>query len=191
MSCRHEYVAALDPIAEVVAKASNPATRKSLDKAQRPLVHQYPAWHDNEYKQTPPVCISGSSQSDIGFAGACDGLDDAAASATKPTDERFELPTVEKLFGAVHSAITSGDAAANPLVRLQTARGNPTETGVPERNHHTFFGAILSVLSSHSECNCASVLISAERPDRYRLQVMSMGSGALPYQRPAANSVPL
>tara|TARA_Y100000814_G_scaffold236796_1_gene180917 strand:- start:369 stop:554 length:186 start_codon:yes stop_codon:yes gene_type:complete len=61
MSCRHEYVAALDPIAEVVAKASNPATRKSLDKAEGPLVHQYPAWHDNEYKQTPPVCIRGSN----------------------------------------------------------------------------------------------------------------------------------
>ena len=82
MSCRHENVAAVDPIAEVVAKASNPATRKSLDKVERPLVHQYPAWHDDEYKQTPPVCVSGSSQGDIGFAGARDGLDDAAASAT-------------------------------------------------------------------------------------------------------------
>ena len=86
-----------------------------------PLVHQSPAWHDDEYKQTPPVCVSGSSQSDIGFAGARDGLDDAAASATKPTDERFELPTVEKLVGAVHAAITSGDVVRDPLVRLQAA----------------------------------------------------------------------
>ena len=109
MSCRHEDVAAVDPIAEVVAKASNPATRESLGKVDGPLVHQYPAWHDDEYKQTPPVCVSGSSQSDIGFAGARDGLDDAAASATKPTDERFELPTVERLFGAVHAPTMSGD----------------------------------------------------------------------------------
>ena len=116
MSRRHENVAAVDPIAEVVAKASNPTTRKSLGKAEGPLVHQYPAWHDDEYEQTPPVCISGSGQSDIGFAGACDGLDDAAASATKPTDERFELPRVEKLFGAVHAAITSGDVVRDPTV---------------------------------------------------------------------------
>jgi hypothetical protein len=116
MSRRHENVAAVDPIAEVVAKASNPATRKSLGKVEGPLVHQYPAWHDDEYKQTPPVCVSGSSQSDIGFAGARDGLDDAAASATKPTDERFELPRVEKLFGAVHAAITSGDVVRDPTV---------------------------------------------------------------------------
>ena len=109
MSCRYENIAAVDFITEVVAKASYPATRKGLGKAEGPLVHQYPAWHDDEYKQTPPVCISGSSQSDIGFAGACDGLDDATAAATKPTDERFELPRVEKLFGAVHAAITSGD----------------------------------------------------------------------------------
>ena len=109
MSCRHEDVAAVDPIAEVVAKASNPASRKSLSKVNGPLVHQYPAWHDDEYKQTPPVCVSGSSQSDIGFAGARDSLDDAAASATKPAGERFELPTVEKLFGASHAVIMSGD----------------------------------------------------------------------------------
>ena len=111
MSCRHEDVAAVDPIAEVVAEASNPAIRKGLDKVERPLVHQYPAWHDDEYKQTPPVCVSGGGQSDIGFPGAGNSLDNAAASATKPTDERFELPTVEKLFGAVHSATTSRDFA--------------------------------------------------------------------------------
>ena len=116
MSCRYENIAAVDFITEVVAKASNPTTRKSLGKAEGPLVHQNPAWHDDEYKQTPPVCISGSSQSDIGFAGACAGLDDAAASATKPTDERFELPRVEKLFGAVHAAITSGDVVRDPAV---------------------------------------------------------------------------
>ena len=109
MSRRYENVAAGDLIIEVVAKASNPTTRKRLGKAEGPLVHQYPAWHDHEYKQTSPVSISRSCQSDIGLAGACDGLDDAAASATKPTDERFELPKVEKLFGAVHAAITSGD----------------------------------------------------------------------------------
>ena len=116
MSRCYENVAAVDLITEVVAKASNPRTRKSLSKAEGPLVHQYPAWHDDEYKQTPPVCISGSSQSDIGFAGACDGLDDAATSAMKPTDERFELPRVEKLFGAVHAAITSGDVVRDPTV---------------------------------------------------------------------------
>ena len=112
MSRRYEDVTAVDLITEVVAKASNPTTRKGLGKAEGPLVHQYPAWHDEEYKQTPPVCISGSSQSDIGFAGACDGLNDAAASATKPTDERF----VERLFGAVHAAITSGDVVRDPTV---------------------------------------------------------------------------
>ena len=116
MSRRYEDVTAVDLITEVVAKASNPTTRKGLGKAEGPLVHQYPAWHDEEYKQTPPVCISGSSQSDIGFAGACDGLNDAAASATKPTDERFELPMVERLFGAVHAAITSGDVVRDPTV---------------------------------------------------------------------------
>ena len=116
MSRRYEDVTAVDLITEVVAKASNPTTRKSLGKAEGPLVHQNPAWHDDEYKQTPPVCISGSSQSDIGFAGACDGLDDATAAATKPTDERFELPRVEKLFGAVHAAITSGDVVREPAV---------------------------------------------------------------------------
>ena len=116
MSRRYEDVTAVDLITEVVAKASNPTTRKGLGKAEGPLVHQYPAWHDEEYKQTPPVCINGSSQSDIGFAGACDGLNDAAASATKPTDERFELPMVERLFGAVHAAITSGDVVRDPTV---------------------------------------------------------------------------
>ena len=116
MSRRYEDVTAVDRITEVVAKASNPTTRKGLGKAEGPLVHQYPAWHDEEYKQTPPVCINGSSQSDIGFAGACDGLNDAAASATKPTDERFELPMVERLFGAVHAAITSGDVVRDPAV---------------------------------------------------------------------------
>jgi hypothetical protein len=116
VSRRYEDVTAVDLITEVVAKASNPTTRKGLGKAEGPLVHQYPAWHDEEYKQTPPVCISGSSQSDIGFAGACDGLNDAAASATKPTDERFELPMVERLFGAVHAAITSGDVVRDPTV---------------------------------------------------------------------------
>ena len=116
MSCRYENIAAVDFITEVVAKASNPTTRKSLGKAEGPLVHQYPAWHDDEYEQTPPVCISGSSQSDIGFAGACDGFDDAATSAMKPTDERFELPMVERLFGAVHAAITSGDVVRDPAV---------------------------------------------------------------------------
>tara|TARA_B110000263_G_scaffold226852_1_gene218770 strand:+ start:223 stop:396 length:174 start_codon:yes stop_codon:yes gene_type:complete len=55
------------------------------------------------------VCVSGSSQSDIGFPGARNSLDDAAASATKPAGERFELPTVEKLFGASHAVIMSGD----------------------------------------------------------------------------------
>ena len=121
MSCRHENVAAVDSIAEVVAKASNPAIRKSLDKVECPLVHQYPAGYDDEYKKTPPVCVSGSSQSDIGFPGTRNSLDDAATPATKPTDERFELPTVEKLFGTIHAAITSGDVAPNPLVRLQSA----------------------------------------------------------------------
>ena len=47
--------------------------------------------------------------------------------------------------------------------------GNRAETGVPERSHHTCFGATLRALSSHSECNYASVLISAERPGYYRL----------------------
>tara|TARA_B100001964_G_scaffold79154_1_gene89436 strand:+ start:2061 stop:2396 length:336 start_codon:yes stop_codon:yes gene_type:complete len=109
MSGRYENVAAVDLITEVVTKASNLTIRKSLGKRERPLVHQYPAWYDHEYKQTSPVCISRSSQSDIGLAGACDGLDDAAASATKPVDERFELPTVERLFGAVHAPTMSGD----------------------------------------------------------------------------------
>ena len=109
MSGRHENVAAVDPIAEVVTKAPNSTTRKSLGKVEGPLVHQHPAWHDDEYKQTPPVCVSGSSQSDIGFPGARNSLDDAAASATKPAGERFELPTVEKLFGASHAVIMSGD----------------------------------------------------------------------------------
>ena len=109
MSGRYENVAAFDLITEVVAKASNLTIRKSLGNTEGPLVHQYPAWYDHEYKQTSPVCISRSSQSDIGLAGACDGLDDAAASATKPADERFELPTVERLFGAVHAPTMSGD----------------------------------------------------------------------------------
>ena len=86
MPSRYENVAAVDRITEVVAKAPNLTIRKGLGKTERPLVHQYPAWYDHEYKQTAPVCISRSSQSDIGLAGACDGLDDAAASATKPTD---------------------------------------------------------------------------------------------------------
>ncbi len=109
MSGRYENVAAVDLVTEVVAKASNLTIRKSLGKTEGPLVHQYPAWYDHEHKQTSPVCISRSSQSDIGLAGACDGLDDAAASATKPADERFELPTVESLFGAVHAPTMSGD----------------------------------------------------------------------------------
>ena len=58
---------------------------------------------------------------EIGGGGVLPGLDDAAASATKPTDERFELPNVEKLVGAVHAAITSGDVVRDPLVRLQAA----------------------------------------------------------------------
>ena len=109
MSRCYENVAAVDLITEVVAKESNPTNRKSLGKAEGPLVHQYPAWYDHEYKQTSPVCISCSSQSDIGLAGTCDGFDDAAASATKPADERFELPTVERLFGVVHAPTMSGD----------------------------------------------------------------------------------
>ena len=116
MSGRYENVAAVDLITEVVAKASNLTIRKSLGNTEGPLVHQYPAWYDHEYKQTSPVCISRSNQSDIVHAGACDGLDDAAASATKPTDKRFELPRVEKLFGAVHAAITSGDVVRDPAV---------------------------------------------------------------------------
>ena len=105
MSCRYENIAAVDFITEVVAKASNPTTRKSLGKAEGPLVHQYPAWHDDEYEQAPPVRVGGSSQGDIGLAGARDGLDDSAAAATKPTGERFELPAVEKLVDAVHAAV--------------------------------------------------------------------------------------
>ena len=109
MSGRHENVTAVDPITKIVTEAANTTIGKSLSETEGPLVHQYPAWYDHEYKQTAPVCISRSSQSDIGLAGACDGLDDAAASATKPADQRFELPTVERLFGAVHAPPMSGD----------------------------------------------------------------------------------
>ena len=103
MSGRHENVAAVDTVVEVVAEASDPASGKSVGQVEGPLVHQYPAWHDDEYEQAPPVRVGGSSQGDIGLAGARDGLDDAAAAATKPTGERFELPSVERLVDAVHA----------------------------------------------------------------------------------------
>ena len=51
---------------------------------------------------------------------------------------------------------------SNPLVRLQTAGATALKAASPN-------GATLRALSSHSECNYASVLISAERPDHYRL----------------------
>ena len=57
----------------------------------------------------------------------------------------------------------------DPLLRLQAAGATSLAPAAPNGATALSFGVGLRVLSSRSECSYASVLISAERPDHYRL----------------------
>ncbi len=57
----------------------------------------------------------------------------------------------------------------DPLLRLQAAGATSLAPAAPNGATARSFGVGLRALSSRSECNYASVLISAEPPDHYRL----------------------